>query len=298
MRQRIVKTAELKMAYDESGPKHGEQLLLLHGWPDSPRTWDGVLPYLHTAGFRTIAPYLRGYGPSRFRDGLFSRQRRTGQPVAYASDAVQLLDRLGIKRVHFIGHDWGAMAGYAMAALHPERLKSLVTISVPFSPGPRKVAEFPQARAFWYQWLLNTPMGEKRLREDPVGYGRAQWDGWSPAGWYTEAAFEEAAKSWRGKDFADVVLHAYRSQYGVAPMDPRYAKAQAKMLATRQLQVPTTLIHGAADMCELPETTEGAGRHFTGGYERVFVDGAGHFPQREDPAATAAAILGRIRSQG
>lgn len=62
MRTHTIKTERLKLTYEESGPKHGEPLILLHGWPDSPRTWDKVLPMLHEAGYRTYAPYLRGYG--------------------------------------------------------------------------------------------------------------------------------------------------------------------------------------------------------------------------------------------
>ncbi len=100
------------------------------------------------------------------------------------------------------------MAGYALAALFPKRLKSLVSISVPFQPGEAKPPAYPQARAFWYQWLLCSKPGEKMFRSDPVAYGRAQWDSWSPSGWYTEHEFAEAAKSWAGDDFKDVVLHA------------------------------------------------------------------------------------------
>jgi pimeloyl-ACP methyl ester carboxylesterase len=74
-----IKTKVLRQAYEQSGPKKGEPLILVHGWPDSPRTWDKVLPALHQAGYQTIVPYLRGYGPSSFRDPLLGRKpRRTG----------------------------------------------------------------------------------------------------------------------------------------------------------------------------------------------------------------------------
>ena len=130
-----IKTPVLRQAYEQSGPKKGEPLILVHGWPDSPRTWDKVLPGLHEAGYRTIVPYLRGYGPTSFRDPLLGRNpRRTGQPVAYAQDMIDLADGLGIKRVHFIGHDWGAMTGYALAALFPKlaaELKKPEQLDVP-----------------------------------------------------------------------------------------------------------------------------------------------------------------------
>ena len=290
------KTKLLRQAYERTGPKHGEPLLLVHGWPDSPRTWDRVLPALHQAGFQTITPYLRGYGPSTFRDPLLGRNpRRTGQPVAFAQDIIHLANHLRLKHFHFIGHDWGARTGYALAALFPDRLKSLTTLSVPFEPGKATPPKFPQDRAFWYQWLLCTRPGEKKFRADPVAFGREQWDTWSPAGWYTEKEFNQAAKSWHGKDFTDVVLHGYRSRWGHAELDPHYATLQSRFESTKTLDTPTLLIHGREDHCELAETTDGAEKYFTAPYHRVLLDNVGHFPQRETPDLTAAILLEHLR---
>jgi pimeloyl-ACP methyl ester carboxylesterase len=292
MKLRTVTTPVLRLAYEESGPKKGERLLLVHGWPDSPRTWDKVLPSLHDAGHRTIVPYLRGYGPSRLRSPWLGRRvRRTGQPVAFARDMIDLADHLGVARFHFIGHDWGARTAYALAALFPERLKSIVAISVPFEPGRPSPPEFLQAQAFWYQWFLCTNAGEAKFRQDAAAFGRAQWDAWSPAGWYTQSEFEEAAKSWQGKDFEEVVLHGYRSRWGHAELDPRYERDQTKFLATQTLGVRTLLIHGLEDRCELTATTEGADLHFTGAYQRALIEEVGHFPQREAAELTATLLL-------
>ena len=291
-----LKTPSLHLAYEESGPKRGGPLLLVHGWPDSPRTWDGVIPVLHEHGYKTIAPYLRGYGKSTFRDPLFGRKRRrTGQPVAFAQDMIDLADGLKLKKFHFIGHDWGARTAHALAALFPQRLKSMVTISVPFEPGKGKPPKFPQAQAFWYQWLLCTNPGEKKFRKDPIAFGKAQWEAWSPNGWYSKEEFDAAAESWVGEDFEEVVLHSYRSRWEHAPLDPGYEHLQSRFESTVRLDTPTLLIHGAADRCELKETTDGAQRYFTGGYERVLFDGVGHFPQRESPRSTAGAILAHLR---
>ena len=296
MKVQKIYTPTSRLAYEESGPKRGEPLLLVHGWPDSPRTWDKVLPALHGAGYQTIAPYLRGYGPSTFRTPVFRRKpRRTGQPAAFAQDVIHLADRLKLQRFHFIGHDWGARTGYALAALYPQRLKSLIAISVPFEPGKAVPPQLPQARAFWYQWLLCTKPGEEKFREDQVAFGRAQWDTWSPQGWYTEAEFAAAASSWKGPDFHDVVLHSYRSRWGHAELDSQYAVQQSRLEATRTLATPTLLVHGREDACELAETTEGAEQYFPAGYQRVLLDSVGHFPQRESPGATATAMLEHLR---
>lgn len=299
MRIHEVKTSSLRIAYEESGAAKGEPLLLLHGWPDSPRAWDKVLPALRDAGFRTIVPYLRGYGLSTFRRPLLGRRpARTGQPVALARDAVDLLDRLSLDRVHLIGHDWGANTGYAVAAVYPQRLKSLIALAVTFSPGKPQAPALPQARAYWYQWLLNTPAGEKLLRQDPIAFGQAQWDGWSPEGWYTQADLAEAAKSWQGKDYQDVVLQYYRARWNNADRDPRFQSLQDRFEATKSLSTPTLLIHGTNDTCTLTETTDGAYRHFTGRYRRVLIDGVGHFPHRERPLETVQAILTHLRENG
>lgn len=297
MKFKIAKTSALSMAYEEGGPSRGEPVILLHGWPDDVRTWDGVVPGLAAAGYRTIAPYIRGYGPSCFRKRLFGGSpKRTGQPVAFAQDVLELADRLRLKQFHFVGHDWGAATGYALAALAPQRLKSLVTISVPFQPGKPKLPAFPQARAYWYQWLLCTHSGEQLFRADPVAYGKAQWDAWSPAGWYTQQQLAATSPSWHGQDFQDVVLHSYRSRWGHAPLDPAYAKQQSRYESTRQLHIPTLLLHGAEDHCTLRESTDGAERYFFGGYRRIILDGVGHFPQRENPEAVTAHILSQLRS--
>lgn len=292
MRTHTIKTENLKLAYEEAGPKAGKAVILLHGWPDSPRTWDKMLPALHAAGYRTYAPYLRGYGETEFRSPLFGRKpRHTGQPVAFAQDVIDLADALKLQTFDFVGHDWGARTGHALAALFPQRLKRMVTISVPFEPGPGKPPKLPQAQAFWYQWFLCSKPGEKAFRADPVAYGKRQWDTWSPRGWYSSNDLAEAAKSWTGKTFADVVLHSYRSRWGHAEKDMAYAVLEARFESTVTLGVPTLLLHGLQDSCELAETTDGAGKYFTAGYKRVLLDGVGHFPQRESPEATAREIL-------
>lgn len=89
-----IKTPVLQQAFERSGPTKGEPLILVHGWPDSPRTFDRVIPGLHDAGYQTVAPYLRGYGPSTFRDRLFGKSPlRTGQTVAFAQEMIDLADR-------------------------------------------------------------------------------------------------------------------------------------------------------------------------------------------------------------
>jgi pimeloyl-ACP methyl ester carboxylesterase len=296
MRSHEVKTSTLKIVYEEGGPKDGKPVLLLHGWPDSPRTWDKILPALHTAGYRTIAPYLRGYGPTEFRSPMFGRKpRRTGAEAAFAQDAIDLADKLKLATFDVIGHDWGARTAYALAAVHRHRLERMVTLSVPFQPGALQPPRLPQAQAYWYQWFLCSIPGEKEFRKDPIAYCRRQWDTWSPAGWYTEQQFAATAQSWTNRDFADVVLHSYRSRWGHAETDPAYGVQETRFRSAQSLDVPTLLLHGMEDHCTLAESTDGAGRYFTNGYRRILLDGVGHFPQRENPALVAEETLRHLR---
>ncbi len=298
MRVLEVKTSVLKLVYEEAGPKNGRPVMLVHGWPDSPRTFDAILPALHAAGYRTIAPYLRGFGPTEFRSPMFGRKpKRTGQPVALAQDIIDLADALKLKTFDYVGHDWGARMGYVLASLFPTRLERMVTLSTVFAPGPLKPPALPQAQTYWYQWFLCTQPGEKVFRADPVAYGKRMWETWSPQGWYDAADLAKAAKSWANKDFAEVTLQSYRSRWGHAELDPTYGVLQARYESTPSLDVPTTYIQGLNDRCTLAESSDGMGRYFTNGYRRVLLEGVGHFPQREAPGLVAEEIVRHLQGR-
>ncbi len=290
----LVDTAALQIAYQDSGPSNGKPVLLLHGWPDAPRTWHAVAAKLNAAGYRTIAPFLRGFGETKFLD---AKTPRVAQPPVLAQDAIDLADALGIDRFAVIGHDWGARIAYTMAALFPERLTSITAMSVAWTPrGEAKAPDFEQARRYWYQWFMCTDGGVQRVHADPIGFARIQWDTWSPSGWFTEEEFDETAKSFTNPDWAAITLNSYRSRWRrgepkAEQSGPLYDALQAKLKSVEKLATPTLLIHGGADTCLAATETEGQEKHFSGKYERVVIEGAGHFVQREAPDAVAATAL-------
>lgn len=282
-------TPRLDLSYERSGPDGGDIVVLVHGWPDSLRTWDGVVPALNTAGLQTIVPSLRGYGGTTFRD---PHTPRSGETVALARDILDLADALGIAQFGLVGHDWGTRALFDACILAPERIDYAIALSLGWWPANagRKLS-WAQKQAFWYQWYLATPHGAEAFRADPRGFCRRLWDTWSPAHWYDERSWEDAASAFTDPDWCDVVIHYYRARWGQAEPDPAYADDAAKVRAATAITTPTMIIHGLADTCCLPELSESCNEYFTTQYARETLDGIGHFPQREAPEEVARLIL-------
>ncbi len=119
-----VRTRMLDIAYETHGPDDGEPVILLHGFPYDPRSYDAIAPVLGERGYRVLVPYLRGYGPTRFID---DRVMRSGQQAALAKDLLDFMDELAITQATLAGYDWGGRAACIVAALWPERVRGLVT---------------------------------------------------------------------------------------------------------------------------------------------------------------------------
>ena len=123
---RQVDAGVLNIAYYEAGPADGTAVMLMHGFPYDIHAYVDVAPQLAAQGCRVIVPYLRGYGPTRFRD---SATRRSGEQAAMGADMMALMDALSIKRAVFAGYDWGGRAACVGAALWPERCIGLVSVN-------------------------------------------------------------------------------------------------------------------------------------------------------------------------
>jgi len=283
-----VATPVLDVGVEVSGPRAGTPVLLLHGWPDDVRTWDGVLPFLHQAGCRTFAPYLRGFGPTRFRS---ARTMRSGQLSALGQDVLDLASALGLGRFALIGHDWGARAAYIASVLAPDRVSHAVALSVGWGTNdPRQSLALEQARNYWYHWYMALERGARAVREDRLGLTRLLWQTWGPPAWITDEAFDLTARSFDNPDWAEVTIHSYRHRWGLAEGDAAYAALEARLKTAPTIAVPTLVIHGSADWCNDPSTSANRDSAFARLYERLVLEGVGHFPSRESPGAVGEAV--------
>ncbi|HEY3674528.1 MAG TPA: alpha/beta hydrolase [Candidatus Tumulicola sp.] len=282
---KTAKTELLDIAYLDDGGSHETPVLLLHGWPDDAYGMKPVADLLNPLGYRAIVPWLRGFGPTRFRHQTTFRD---GRAVALAQDALDFLDALGIERCVVVGHDWGARAGYHMAAIAPERLTALVTLGLKYTPnGAFEVPALEQSRAWWYQWFMTFDGGAEKVRRDPVGFARIQWETWSPAGWFDHADFEKTAKSFLNPDWVPITLHGYGSRWKNEPVDHRYDAQQAKVENTPALSVPFTTIVGEKDGADLVHRVEDEAEYAAHHHSLTVLPNVGHFPARELPAAVS-----------
>jgi len=291
-----IRTPVLEVAYEESGPADGLPVLLLHGFPYDPRSFDAVVTIVNAAGFRTIVPTLRGYGGTTF---LSAETPRSGEQAALGQDLRELLDALGIQQAVLGGYDWGGRAACVVSALWPERVAGLVSCggyNIQDIPNSRKPADPEQEARLWYQYYFHTERGRNGLTQKRREISRLLWKMWSPTWAFDNATFERSAASFDNADFVDVVIHSYRHRTGLVAGDPRYAPVETRLAAQPDIDVPTITLHGAVDGVLPVRASESHARHFTAPYQRRVLENVGHNPPQEAPQAFADAILQLCRS--
>lgn len=286
-----VRTSVLDVAFEESGPAGSLPVVLLHGYPYDVRAFDEVVPIVNTAGFRTIVPFLRGYGSTNF---LSPDTPRSGEQAALGQDLLELLDALQIRKAVLAGFDWGGRAACVVSALWPERVRGLVSCTgyqIQHIASSDKPAGPEQERRFWYQYYFQTERGRKGLAEMRGELGRLLWKLWSPTWAFDDATYSRTASSFENPDFVNVVIHSYRHRMGNAAGDPRYASIESRLATLPKISVPTIVIHGAVDDVNPPQKSEGHQKYFTGHYERRLFENVGHNPPQEAPRAFAEAVV-------
>ena len=291
-RARTVQTPVLTIGFEESGDVQGFPIILLHGFPDDVRAWDEVAPPLASQGYRVIVPYLRGYGPTRFREPSAPRM---AEQAAIGQDLIDLADALRLSRFAVAGYDWGGRAACIAAALHPKRVRAAALIggyTIQDTLAPPQPAAPERERALWYQWYFNTERGRAGLERNRRGICRLLWETWSPTWHFTNETFETTAASFDNPDFVDVVIHSYRHRNRNAPGEPRFTQVERQLAQRPKIEAPSIVLYGADDGLGGPPADSPAERaSFTALVARRVVSGAGHFLPREKPNAVSSALL-------
>jgi len=286
-----IEAGALDVGYLDDGPRDGQAVLLLHGWPYDIHAFDEVTPKLVDAGYRVVVPYLRGYGTTRFlRDDAV----RTGEPAALAQDAIDLMDALGIQTAIVAGFDWGARTADVLAALWPERVSGLVSVSG-YLIGSQASGATPLPPAaeqlWWYQFYFATERGRAGYAANTRDFAKLIWRTASPQWNFDDATFERSAASFDNPDHVDIVIHNYRWRLGLAQGEPQYAELEARLATAPVIGVPTITLEGDANGAPHPEPGAYASK-FSGPYEhRTIGGGVGHNLPQEAPQAFVQAVL-------
>ncbi|HZS37444.1 MAG TPA: alpha/beta hydrolase [Polyangia bacterium] len=268
---RFVEANGLRFAYLEEGA--GPLALLLHGFPDTARTWDDVRPRLAARGWRAVSPFMRGYHPTQV-------PARDADLETIARDALALIEALGESSAVVIGHDWGATAAYGAAAIAPARVRKLFTIAIPhpatLRPTPSKLWG---VRHFAAYRMRGAPA---RFARDDFAALAAIYRRWSPEWNPPPEELAAVRECFSRADSLDAAFGYYRTLGLRVP-----AHLQKK------IEVPTVVFAGASDPVARPDDYRRAARMFTAGYT-VEELGGGHFLHREHPREFAERLLAHL----
>ena len=277
MNRRITSYYRDGLTFDvrDEGPLDGPVAVLLHGFPERGTSWRAVAPLLHEHGIRTLAPDQRGYSP-----GARPRGRRHYRLPLLVDDVTALAERAG-GPVDVVGHDWGAVVGWALAATRPELVRTLTAVSVPH-PGAflKAMLTSKQGLKSWYMLAFQLPI----LPEQLAQHGRL--DEQLEKGGMTS---EEVAR-FRREIVEYGALHGALNWYRAVPLsDPR---------ATRgRVTVPTTYVWSDGDVAVTRAAAEGCEQYVAGPYRFEVLEGVTHWIPTQAPSALAALVLDRVGSK-
>ncbi|SEG68421.1 alpha/beta fold hydrolase [Bosea lathyri] len=281
----------LNIGYVDAGPTSGPVVILLHGWPYDIHSYVDVVPLLTAAGYRVIVPHLRGYGTTRF---LSDATPRNGQQSALAIDVIALMDALKIEKAVLGGYDWGARTVNIVAALWPQRVKAMVSVSgyLIGSQSANRMPLPPKAeQEWWYQYYFATERGRAGYQQNTHDFARLIWQTASPRWAFDDATFARSAASLDNPDHVAITIHNYRWRLGLAEGDAQYDDLEQRLAQAPSIAVPTITLEGDANGAPHPDPAAYA-KKFSGRYQhRTLSGGIGHNPPQEAPAAFAEAII-------
>jgi pimeloyl-ACP methyl ester carboxylesterase len=250
------------------GPRDGEVVVLLHGFPQSTQEWHAVWPVLVDAGYRVVAVDQRGYSPGARPEGV--EAYRMSELVG---DVVGVLDALGVDRAHVVGHDWGAAVAWQVAAHAPDRVRSLTAVSVPhptaFSAALATDAD--QRERSRYMLMFDTPEAEAQLLADDGAYLRSVLGPVPDADLYVRRMQEPGALT--------AALNWYRARR-LGARDPVPA-----------ISLPVLYVWSDGDLALGPVGAAATASYVDGPYRFEVLHGVSHWVPDEAPGALAGLLL-------
>lgn len=256
----------------------GPLVLCLHGFPDNPHTYDDLMPHLAEAGYRVIAPYMRGYRPTGpAPDGRYDA-------ALLGLDAEALIDKLGGgEAAAVIGHDWGAFATYAVAAFAPNKIGRIVSLAIAH-PGAllgELGLNYEVIKGGWHAYFFQMPGAEKAVAHNDFDFLLKWWQDASPEFDIPSEVIESVKETFRQEGTIEAAINYYRHTFNPAGRDPALADLSEKISGPTTL--PCLAFHGTRDRPGRLETFNNMDHLFTGPLEKVIIEGTGHFMHLEQP---------------
>lgn len=265
----------LEFEVTDTGPLDGEVIVLLHGFPQRPSSWAKVAARLNTEGYRTVAPAQRGYS-----EGARPKGRRAYNADRLVEDIRALVDELGVGKVHLVGHDWGSAVAWGVASRHPDRLHSLVAVSVSH-PAAFTASMFrsDQFLRSWYMAAFQLPFLPERLASSRATADRM----------LRRAGMDQAMVDRFHEEFPDAAsltgpINWYRAMALGFPKDTGH-----------RIRVPTTLVWSDGDVALGRKGVDLAERYVAAPYRLVVLEGVSHWIPEQAPEPLAEAVLERVR---
>jgi pimeloyl-ACP methyl ester carboxylesterase len=279
---RHVSANGIRLHIAEAGD--GPLVLLLHGFPEFWWSWRHQLVALPNAGYRVVAPDLRGYGAS-------DKPPRGYDVPTLAADLAGLVRALGEREAVFVGHDWGGHLAWSVAAIHPNLVSKLAVLSIAhplrLEEALRHSAE--QRHASSYIARFQVPWSPERwlVADDAANVGGLLHN-WGGPGFPDKETEDICREAMQIMYVPNRALEYYRWS---ARSMPRSDGRRYRALMETPITAPTLQLHGELDPCILSATAQGSGRYVTGPYDWRELRGLGHFPHQEDPDLVTAELL-------
>jgi pimeloyl-ACP methyl ester carboxylesterase len=279
---RVIDLGEVRLQVAEAGPEDGPLVLLLHGFPETGRSWRHQVGPLAAAGLRVVVPDQRGYGQSSKPEGI----RAYGLDTL-VDDVARLIKACGRERAHLVGHDWGGLVAWWAASTRPDLVERLAILNAPHPAvaGSYARRHLTQALRSGYVGFFQLPaVPERLLALGDYALLRRSLTSTSRPGAFSEADLAAYTDAWAEPGALTAMLNWYRALMRVPraePADPRIKAPTLVLWGVKDVALERGLATASADLCEQADLR--------------FFEEATHWIHREEVEPVNAALIGVLR---